>query len=241
MPSKKRKLHSSNTTGYRGVFKSGDRFRAQICINKKQTYLGLYDTPKEAAVAYDRVVIEYNLPEDKLNWPDGYPKITPKKKKRKLRSTNTTGYNGVAKSRKRFVAQIRVNKEPTYLGIYDTPKEAAVAHDRAVIKYNLPKDRLNWPDGYPKIKTKKKNRKLQSNNATRYRGVTKRGERFIAQIRINKKQTYLGTYDTLKEAAVAYDRAVIEYNQSTDKLNWPYGNPKINTKKKKRKHRSTNI
>ena len=84
MPSKKRKLHSSNTTGYRGVFKSGERFRAQIFVNNKKTYLGTYDTPKEAAVAYDRAVIKYNLPKDKLNWPDGYPKITKKKRKENL-------------------------------------------------------------------------------------------------------------------------------------------------------------
>ena len=126
--------------------KRGERLQAQIQINKKKTYLGTYDTPKEAAVAYDRAVIKYNLPKDKLNWPDGYPKITPKKKKRKLRSTNTTGYRGVSKSGERFVASIRVNKKQTHLGTYDTPKEAAVAYDRAVIKYNLSKDRLNFPN-----------------------------------------------------------------------------------------------
>jgi hypothetical protein len=74
------------------VSKIGERFQAQIYINKKLKYLGTYDTPKEAAVAYDRAVIKYNLPKDKLNWPDGYPKITPKKKKRTLHSTNTTTY-----------------------------------------------------------------------------------------------------------------------------------------------------
>jgi hypothetical protein len=146
MPSKKRKLLSTNTSGYRGVTESGERFKAVISINKKKAYLGTYDTPKEAAVAYDRAVIEYKLSKDRLNWPDVYPKITAKKKKRKLRSSNTIGYRGVHKSGKRFKAQISIKKKQTNLGIYDTPKEAAVVYDRAVIKYNLPKDKLNFPN-----------------------------------------------------------------------------------------------
>jgi hypothetical protein len=240
MPSKKRKLSSTNTTGYRGVIEWGERFRAQISVNKKQTYLGTYDTAKEAAVAYDRAVIKYNLSKDRLNWPDGYPTINTTKKKRKLLSTNTTGYRGVYKRGERFRARISVNKKKTNLGTYDTPKEAAVAYDKAVVKYNLPKEKLNWPDGYPKINTTKKKRRLLSSNTTGYTGVHKSGKRFEARIFVNKKPTYLGTYNTPKEAAVAYDRAVIKYNLSKDKLNWPDGYPKLNTNKKKRKLQSNN-
>ena len=101
----------------------------------------------KAAAAYDRAVIKHNLSKDKLNRPDGYPKLkTTKKKKRTLISTNTTGYRGVSSRGKRFIGQIRINKQQTYLGIYATAKEAAVAYDRVVIKYNLSKDRLNFPN-----------------------------------------------------------------------------------------------
>jgi hypothetical protein len=94
------------------MYKSRERFRAEICINKKRTYLGTYDTPKEAAVAYDRAVIKYNLPKDKLNWPDGYPKINTKTKKIKLlKSNNTTGYRGVTRSGERFKALISINQK----------------------------------------------------------------------------------------------------------------------------------
>ena len=67
MPSKKRKLHSTNTTGYTGVSKSGERFLARIRINNKQKYLGRYDTPKEAAVAYSMIVLSSNTIYQKIN------------------------------------------------------------------------------------------------------------------------------------------------------------------------------
>jgi hypothetical protein len=59
--------------------------------------------------------------------------------------------------------------------------------------------------------------------------VSKSGERFVAQISINKKLKHLGRYDTPKEAAVAYDRAVIKHNLSTDRLNFPKDNKTSST------------
>ena len=42
-----------------------------------------------------------------------------------------------------------------------------------------------------------------------------------SRIWINGKKINLGTYDTAKEAATAYDRAVLKNNKSTTKLNFP--------------------
>lgn len=41
-----------NSTGYRGVSKSGNRFQAKIKNNKRWHHLGYFATPLEASVAY---------------------------------------------------------------------------------------------------------------------------------------------------------------------------------------------
>lgn len=43
---------SDNTSGYRGVTVSGNRWRAQIAVGGKNIHLGQFDTPEEAARAY---------------------------------------------------------------------------------------------------------------------------------------------------------------------------------------------
>ena len=49
--------------------------------------------------------------------------------------------------------------------------------------------------------------------------------RFKAVIRIDGKQKNLGTYDMAKEAALAYDRAVVQHKLSYSKLNFPHDWP----------------
>ena len=51
---------------------------------------------------------------------------------------NSTGYKGVSrqKGRRKFRAQIQVNGKAIYLGWYDSPRDAALAYDRAVRKYH---------------------------------------------------------------------------------------------------------
>ena len=72
-PTKKRRLASNNSTGYTGVYKTPSKtFRAQINVVGKMKSLGTYDTPKEAALAYDRAVVQHKLSSSKLNFPNDY-------------------------------------------------------------------------------------------------------------------------------------------------------------------------
>jgi len=55
------KVPRHNTSGFRGVSKNSrsGKWHAQIKINGKQTYLGRFDTPEDAARRYDRAALEH--------------------------------------------------------------------------------------------------------------------------------------------------------------------------------------
>jgi hypothetical protein len=51
------------------------------------------------------------------------------------------------------------------------------------------------------------NTATQSNNTTGVRGVNKRGDTYVARIRVRNKRHHLGSFASLEEAAVAYKKA----------------------------------
>ena len=133
---------------------------------------------------------------------------------RKKKALNTT-YVGVRKrGLKSFSASITIANERTYLGTFDSAKEAAHAFDHAAVQAGRPKSNLNFPGrGYKKMKKKsqKKKKKMPPppSKTRTYRGVRKseNGKKFCAQIFIDGTMQGLGTWDTEEEAARAYDSA----------------------------------
>ena len=57
------RIAKNNTSGYKGVSyrKDNNKYKAQICVDKNDIYLGLYPTAVEGAVAYNNYIIENNL------------------------------------------------------------------------------------------------------------------------------------------------------------------------------------
>ena len=208
--------------------KKGERYKATIYIDSKPQYLGTFDTAKKAARAYDRAAMEAGHPPTTLNYQDKVP-MDYKAKKKKLSSRNTIGYRGVYKSGKnRFQAKIKIDGNNQFIGNFGTTKEAAIAYDLAAIQAKRPKSDLNFPDmihvkkEIPRIKKRKL---VTCTNTTGFNGVSKNGKNFRAQITINGKQKYLGTFTRARDAAMAYDKAIVKYHQPRTKFNFPDGMP----------------
>lgn len=74
-------------------------------------------------------------------------------------------------------------------------------------------DGLNNQRGNLRVATRcgnSQNRKMHRNNSTGYKGVSRQGRKFIAQICASRTPTYLGTFDTAEEAYAAYVAAALE-------------------------------
>ncbi len=77
----RRRKNKNNTTGYNGVCRKGDRYRAYINFRRKQYDLGLYSTPEAAAEA--RKEAEERIYGNFLQWyADTYPGLWDKIRKR---------------------------------------------------------------------------------------------------------------------------------------------------------------
>ena len=49
-----RKRKTSSKTGYTGVYSENNRYRAVISVNRKSVHIGMFNTPEEAALAYNK-------------------------------------------------------------------------------------------------------------------------------------------------------------------------------------------
>ena len=166
------------------------------------------------------------------------------KRKRNRRSNSKSGYFGVDKvPNGRYRAKIKIDGKYKHLGTHDTAKQAATAYDKEAIKLLRPFSKLNYPKkasvGYTPIQ-----QSLKSNNTVGYRGVAKNYGNFKCQITISgNKRIQLYGFETAKEAAIAYDRAVLKANKSTTLLNFPgmVHNLDVEPKCKKLKVQSRNL
>jgi hypothetical protein len=62
-----RQRRSTSDTGYTGVYKEHNRYRAVISVKGKSVHIGMFDTAEAAAMAYNKMSKELYGPEGKQN------------------------------------------------------------------------------------------------------------------------------------------------------------------------------
>ncbi|EOD22356.1 hypothetical protein EMIHUDRAFT_116813 [Emiliania huxleyi CCMP1516] len=159
--------------------------------------------------------------------------------------SNSIGYRGVSRERSRFRAQHQMDGRLVNLGIFDRAVEAAVAYARAVGDYQPPPPptvaaeaeglRLHLSSssvtGYKNVYEHHPARAvgeapaeavaeglrlhLSSSSSAGYKGVFTNSGRFRAQRRLDGRLVSIGIFGTAVQAAVAYARAVGEYQPPT--------------------------
>ena len=128
------------------------------------------------------------------------------------------------KVRNKWKSEISIDGKKYYVGYYKNEEDAAVDYARAVFKYKgqqvLDKTRrsnssallIDLSDVPPQPPIQRSVGHMK-NGTSKYAGVSygKLKKKWIAQIRIEEKQQYIGAYDNEEEAAIDYARAVLKH------------------------------
>eukprot|EP00984_Skeletonema_dohrnii_P005416 scaffold1907_cov73-Skeletonema_dohrnii-CCMP3373.AAC.7 len=133
-------------------------------------------------------------------------------------------YAGVTfhKQKKKWQARIRIEGKHRYTGSYENEKDAAVDYARAVFKYkgqealDKAREQHSFIMGLSDVPTQSpilKSFGYIKEGASKYKGVcfNKKSNKWQAEVNIEGKSRFIGSYDKEEKAAVDYARAVFKY------------------------------
>ena len=222
---------STNRTGiYKGVCwcKEKEKWKAELKMAYKNSFLGYYDTELEAAKVYNDYALYINN-ENKtsyiLNEIQDYqaiPRDIPNESKQNILDLKTSKYSGVSydSSRNYYVASIKHLGKTFNLGNNKSEIECVKLYNQQALYFNqkfntnyllneidyntIPK---NIYEEIQKVKIDKK--------SSKYHGVTftKSKNKWRALLVYNKKQLHLGFFENELDAVSAYNNKAIELNK----------------------------
>jgi hypothetical protein len=129
----------------KGITRHGEKWVAQIMINGKSEYLGIFDTNDEAALEYDQAAYRFFGEFASVNFPE-IPHDSSWEKRRRKGSSN---FRGVSRNynpnKNAWTARSYENSKVIHIGNFPTELEAANAYDRVQRGYSGNLLRLNFP------------------------------------------------------------------------------------------------
>ena len=105
-----------------------------------------------------------------------------------------------------------LNKKRTKIIINNSPKNK-------IFKITKIKDKISE---LKKEQLSKNNISKSFKRSSKYRGVSRNGNKWQVLIMINRKKTYIGNYDSEEDAAKAYDQYAIKYHGDKARTNFFY-------------------
>jgi hypothetical protein len=139
-------IPKNNTSGFKGVTfdKNKSLWIVHIGVSGITKKGGRFKNKYAAALRYNELAKKHFGEYANLNvLTDEEIKMATEKEGRRLSSRNSTGYRGVFNYKDVFVAKVSHEKRLIHLGYFKEAKEAAIAYNEAIIKYNLPKEKMN--------------------------------------------------------------------------------------------------
>lgn len=136
--------HKDCLSGYKGVSRiksKTQRWSASIHVNNRRLSIGYFDSPEDAARAYNGAAKKHFGEFARFNDVDPlFPTSSPCVH----RAGNQSGYRGVSLKRPgRWMARIVVDQKPISLGYFKSPGDAARAYNEAAKKYHGEFAKLN--------------------------------------------------------------------------------------------------
>jgi hypothetical protein len=226
------KVKRATSSAYVGVVwdRTNNAWKASLMHEGRTLNLGLYRDEEEAARRYDEVAFTLKGVRAVLNF--GVPRGRPKKVSIPRQREPTLNYEGVLRGRNGvLLAIVYEGRRMIYAGRWQTPEEAALARDRALLFLGQGRTKLNFPrkakeHGPRSPKELRRDALLLRKpvrTTSRYLGVAwnDRDKKWTADVFMDGAAMYLGDFAQERDAAIARDRVWRFFSKDPLRLNFP--------------------